>query len=479
MKTIYSVALDSEINDQILYQIIRNDGQEDLLFATYSPSSGNGRQTGIVTKIILPKKGDRSIHGNVEFYPKYFERALKIAATRKEGLAFIHSHPFPGWQYMSGPDVIAETRLAPPTFGGTGLPLVGMTCGSDGAWSARFWVKNGKERRSYIRKWCTTVRVVGSSLKIHFNNDLVKPRLDSQKQLRTISAWGEQTQKDLSRVRVGIVGLGSVGSIVVEILARTGFSNFTLIDFDSVERKNLDRTLGIYPEDIGIAKVKAICKSIKKSATSPDLQIQRCEYSVCEEQGFKMILDCDIVFSCVDRPWPRQILNFISYAHMIPVIDGGIKVRTNKSNTRLVGSDWRAHVVGPHKMCLECIGQYQAEFAKLESEGYLDDPEYIEGSNADLPTEFSENVFPFSTHLAAMEVLQALSILISPSGISDLGQQSYHFVTGKMDIDRGRCNENCFYGTIIGSGDTLGLRPYGKHIAAEVARHNRQNSQFN
>jgi molybdopterin/thiamine biosynthesis adenylyltransferase len=473
MKSVYSVVIGESINTQLLDHIIRDDGQEDLLFATYSPSSGNNRLTGIITSVILPNEGDRLVHGNVEFYPQYFERALKLATERKEGLVFIHSHPYPGWQRMSEPDVEAETRISPAVFGATGMPLIGMTAGSDGTWSARFWVKNANMRRSYIRQWCSSVRVVGSSLRIHFNNNILKPRFDAEKQLRTISAWGRQTQEDLSRLRVGVVGLGSVGSIVAEILARTGFSYFTLIDFDGVEKKNLDRTLGIYNENIGEAKVKVIAESIRKSATSPNVQIQKCEYSVCEEQGYKEALDCDLIFSCVDRPWPRQILNFISYAHMIPVIDGGIKVRTNKTNTRLVGSDWRAHTVGPNKVCLECIGQFQSEFAKLESEGYLDDPEYIEGSDVYLPKEFNENVFPFSAHLAAMEVLQALSVLIAPSGIADVGQQNYHFVTGAMDVERGNCDSNCFYSSIVGRGDTLGLRPYGYHKAAEEARKNR------
>lgn len=473
MKKEYTVAIEEGINSELLNHLIRSDGQEDLLFATYTRSFGRKRESAILSNLILPKEGERKVDGNVEFYPEYFERALSVANKRKEGLVFLHSHPFPGWQNMSATDIVAEKRISPAVFGVTGLPLLGMTAGSDGTWSARFWNKNTKKKRSYRRKWCSSVRVVGQGLSIYFNDNLLKPNFDTEKQLRTISAWGKATQEDISRLRVGIVGLGSVGSIVAEILARTGISYFTLIDFDSVEIKNLDRTSGVFDGDVGKAKVRAIAKSIKRSATSPKVKIRKCKFSICEETGFREALGCDIIFCCVDRPWPRQILNYLSYAHLIPVFDGGIKIRTNKKNTKLVGADWRSHTIGPGRICLECIGQYTSEMAKLESEGYLDDPNYVEGSNIKLPSQFSENVFPFSAHLAGMEVLQALSLLISPSGISNVGQQNYHFTTGNMDIERNNCHSNCYFPTIIGLGENSGFKPFGKHPVAEKARKDR------
>jgi hypothetical protein len=261
-----------------------------------------------------------------------------------------------------------------------------------------------------------------------------------------------------------------VGSIVAEILARMGVSYFILIDFDIVERKNLDRTHGVFPKNLGESKVKAIAESIRRSATSPNVYIDVVQYSICELEGFQTALNSDILLSCVDRPWPRQACNLISYAHLIPVVDGGIKVRTNKNNTKIVGADWRAHTVGNERPCLECLGQYRSEIAKLESEGYLDDPEYIEGMSEKFK-EAHENVFPFSAHLAAMEVLQLLSLFIAPSGVADVGLQTYHFVPGRMDVEESKaCNEFCFFPGIIAKGDSAGVSVWGSHPKAEEAR---------
>ena len=115
--------------------------------------------TALINEIILPLPGEREVHGNASFQPEYFERSLQLAKSRSAGLAFLHSHPSPGWQSMSSDDINAELSHSPAAHGITGLPLVGLTIGSDGAWSGRFWER--RKPRSCERKPCTSVRVVG------------------------------------------------------------------------------------------------------------------------------------------------------------------------------------------------------------------------------------------------------------------------------------------------------------------------------
>lgn len=466
----YSAIIPDEYHQVLHKHLIRLDGQEDLCFATYTPSTGQVRFTGIISSFILPEHNEREVHGNVSFKSNYFERSLKVARSRNEGLVFLHSHPASGWQDMSDDDIVAEERLAPAAKAATNLPLLGMTIGTDLAWSGRFWIKSKDEKRKYERKWCESVRVISEKLSITFNDHLLLPAFDSGKQLRTISAWGQSTQEDLSRLRIGIIGLGSVGSIVGEILARTGFSNFVLIDFDVVEEKNLDRTVFLR-DDVGRSKVNAMKDAIERAATSPKVDIRCIEYSICEGEGYSASLDCDVLFSCVDRPWPRQVINFISYCHLIPVIDGGILVRSNKDNTRLIGADWKVHTVGYQRPCLECLGQYKTANAILEKDGKLDDPSYLQGLDKSQYNEVHENVFPFSSNVASLEVLQLLSLVLSPSGLSNLGQQTFHFVTGELERDKSqKCDPNCFFPSVQGKGDFAGIEVFGKHLVAENAR---------
>jgi hypothetical protein len=422
--------------------------------------------------LILPREGDRLVHGNASFLPQYFERALHEAVAAGAGLALIHSHPGGrGWQGMSDDDVRAEQGHAAAARAATSLPFLGLTLACDQSWSARLWEKT--KPRTYERRDCTHVRVVGEQLLASFNDALApKPRFREHLK-RTISAWGEVAQADLARLHVGVVGAGSVGALIAEALARTGISRVTLIDFDGVEIVNLDRLLHATEADIGRSKVEVLAAALRRSATANAFTVTATEYSIGEEEGFRAALDCDVIFSCVDRPWARSVLNFIAYAHLIPVVDGGIAVKVTRQK-RLRGADWRAHVAAPSRRCLSCLEQYDAALVAAEREGHFDDPKYIEGLPDDHAMRRNENVFAFSMATASLQVLQALSMIVAPLGISNPGEQMHHFTTGRLDVMPPRpCDLSCSYPPLVGRGDRTGLVVTGAHRRAEEARERR------
>jgi molybdopterin-synthase adenylyltransferase len=466
----YSTALPQTVQAGALRHLLRQDDQEDLCFALWYPSVGQSRTTALIQRLVFPEPGERQVHGNASFLPSYFERAVGEAVKAQAGLALLHSHLGPGWQDMSADDIRAEQSHAPAVMGATGLPFVGLTAGTDGAWSARFWIKTGP--RQYDRQWCESTRVVGERLAVTYHDGLI-PRPRFREQLtRTVSAWGPENQAALARLRFGIIGAGSVGFLVGEALARTGMSIIRLLDFDRVEKINLDRLLHATRKDAELRrpKVEVLAKALRESATAENFTVDPLQWSVVEEEGFRAALDCDVLFSCVDRPWPRSVLNLIAYAHLIPVIDGGISVVTKRGNAGLRGADWRAHVAAPTRRCLECLGQYDPADVSLEREGYFDDPKYISGLSDDHLIKRNENVFAFSMSTASFEVLQMLSMVIAPLSVCNPGAQMYHFVTGQLDTRVEDCNGNCLYRGFTAKGDRTGITVTGRHPAAEKAR---------
>lgn len=212
--------------------------------------------------------------------------------------------------------------------------------------------------------------------------------------------------------------------------------------------------------------------SLRRSATAEHPQIIASDRSVVEPEGFATALDCDVLFSCVDRPWPRAALNLVAYAHLIPVVDGGIRVHSRQE--RMSGAEWRAHMAAPGRACLECLGQYDPALVQVERSGLLDDPSYIAGLPSHHPLRRNENIFAFSLATAGAEVLELLRAVVAPSGVADIGAQTFHFTTGTIDRRTAGCANECPYAaSLLVAGDNNGIEVTGRHVLAENARSNR------
>jgi molybdopterin-synthase adenylyltransferase len=420
------------------------EDQEDLTFAYWRPSRGMRRYTAVLNELALPDEGERILQGNVAFTNQYLGRVLDECPDGA-GIALLHSHLGPGWQGMSRDDVVAERdRLAAVVAGRTGLPLVGLTWGTDGTWSARFWLRTG--RREYQRRWASTVRSVGARLRISFHPELNPAPPITEEQVATRSVWGETAQSAIARTRVGVVGLGSVGSIVAEALSRTGVQHITLIDHDVIELRNLDRTLGAYPDDARgrTRKVDASQRLLRRSHTAEHFEAIAIPHSLITEEGLRAALDCDVLICCVDRPWPRHILNKLAYLHLIPVIDGGILARVTEIGT-LAHVDWTIQTVGPERACLYCLAALLRSDAVLDRDGLLDDPDYIQGlSPAERERYMRRNVFAFSLSVAAHEILQLVGLISGNARVGGVGPQRYRAYPGVMEVEQSSaCNDNC------------------------------------
>ena len=343
---------------------------------------------------------------------------------------------------MSEPDVVAERdRLAYPA-GATGLPLVGLTAGIDEHWSARFWCRDGKDM---IRHWCENVRVVGpQSFRAYYDDDATPPRPRRNILKRTFDTWGADAQAKISRLNIGIVGLGSVGAIVAESLARIGVSRLTLIDPDTVEEHNLDRLLHGTKDDIGTLKIQVAKRALERHATANNIHIATLPLSVHDEAAYRAALDCDMLFSCVDRPVARDVLNYLGTAHLIPVVDGGVDVETKPIDDTLLSAHWRAHIVTPYHRCMRCNGQYNSSMVVMELDGSLEDPAYV----ANLPPQErdrNQNVFPFSLGAAALEVNLMLRYLLAEDWWPLVKQQDQQFVVGTSHVINEECKPHCSF----------------------------------
>lgn len=464
----YSAALTGATHARLARHLLREDRQEDLCFLTWRPSTGYDRTTALIDRPLLPEPGERHVHGNVSFEAEYALRAAQGAAQDGLGVAFAHSHP-PGlgWQRLNRVDQIAEARIANVASELTGLPLVGLTLAGDGSWAGRFWSGSGRE---VAPREMESVRVVGEGFLVTFNSTLMPPPVTTGAQERTVHTWGKATHANISRLRVAVAGVGSVGMPIAEILARTGIQHVGIFDFDTVEWVNLDRLRGAGPLDAMLLRPKAHVarRLLDTGSTAPEPQHEVHELSVCEPEGLTRLLDYDIIFSCVDRPWPRHVLNTIAYADLIPVVEGGLIAFQNRDQT-LRNAYWRSTVVRPGRPCLACLGQYDRAHVQVERDGSLDDPSYIEGLPAVSPLRRRENVAMLSASVTSALLQQFVSYVARPSGFGDPGPLRFNIRDHRVEGDQTDCVEGCPFPACTGAGDAR-LDPAGRHISAERAR---------
>ena len=479
--TRFSVAMTSSTDVALREHLLRADGQEDLCLATYRPSSGRKRRTAVLREVMLPREGERAVHGNATFTGDYVLRVAAAAKADSSGVALLHSHPAgSGWQRLSGLDTAAESSYSHLVNTVTGLPFVGLTLAGDDAWSARFWMSNSE------RIWCENVRVLGPQLRVFWNDRLRPPPLSQDSQVRTVSAWGEGIQADMARLRVLVVGAGSVGLDVALRLAATGIESIAVMDYDTVELVNLDRLIGATRSDVALRRSKAeIAERLMRGATTaakPDLHAH--ELSVGTPEGLAVALDFDVLFSCVDRPWPRGVLNTIAYADLVPVIDGGIAIDAFDDGGGMRNATWRTHVLRPGRPCVVCNGQADPAEIVQDRLGLFDDPDYIAraaatrapGGPANSPAR--ENVAVLSAGVSASLLSQFVSLVVAPGGIGDPGPLRYWLSTHTLERMTVATRPHCTVEKAAASGD---LRPVltGPHPAANDRIAERRQAQSN
>ncbi|MFT4259514.1 ThiF family adenylyltransferase [Microbacterium sp.] len=407
-----SIAMTAEVATELDHHLARDDGQEDVCIATYVWSTGAERRTALLRSVVLPREGERFVHGNAEFTGGYVVRAATEARARGEGIVLLHSHPGAhGWQGLSGPDHNTESEYERVARAITGMPLVGMTLATaEQEWSGRIW----HDRTAPT--FAESVRVVGERLNVTWNDAARRRPVGTAFQRRTIAAWGERRQANIARLRVLVIGVGSVGLDVVARLAATGIEHLGVMDIDIVEDLNLDRMIGATREDarVGRRKTEVAARIARQAATAANFTVAVHDVSATTPQGLAAALDYDIIFSCVDRPWPRGVLNVLAYADLIPVIDGGIALDA-LPNGEMRGGTWRAHALVPGRPCMVCNGQLSVNELSLDRAGLLDDPEYIRQSGID-PGLGSPNVAALAASVSAALLAQFVSLVAAPAG---------------------------------------------------------------
>ena len=477
MTRLWSAAMTGAVHDTLAKHLLRADGSEEVAAALYAPSTGELRTTALLSEPVLPRGGERFVHRTAAFTTQYVLRVAQLAASHGSGLALMHSHPLGrGWQGMSTADQSTEASYANLAREITGQPMIGLTLAGDSSWSTRAWDRGYGRSVGWSEGENTRV-FRHDRLDVSWNDKVRPVPVVRESQTRTVHCWGPQMQANIARLRVLVVGVGSVGLTVALALAATGIENIVVMDPDTVRYVNLDRLLGATVLDAATLRSKAslALRLLANAATAAEPKMAALEESVCEPAGLREALDFDVIFSCVDRPWPRHVLNTLAYADLIPVVDGGIHVDPFP-NGGMRGATWRSHVAGPGRPCLACLRQYELQHVALEMDGSLEVPAYIEGLPPGHPLRVRQNISLLAVNCAGALLAQFISLIVHPADIGAPDPLIYRLAPHQLARDRTVCIPRCPFPAMIATGNSR-TDPSGRHEAAESARQDRVQGQ--
>ena len=118
---------------------------------------------------------------------------------------------------------------------------------------------------------------------------------------------GPEGQRKLKKASVLIIGIGGLGSSVIQYLNAAGVGKIGIVDYDKVELSNLNRQLIYKDSDIGKSKVDVTKNYISELNSSTKIEI--FEMRIDEKNLPNIIGDYDILADCSDNLETRLSIN--------------------------------------------------------------------------------------------------------------------------------------------------------------------------
>ena len=134
--------------------------------------------------------------------------------------------------------------------------------------------------------------------------------------------YGAAALPRLAAAHVAIVGVGGVGSWIVEALVRSGIGELTLIDMDDVCITNTNRQLPALAHTIGVSKVDVLAARVAE--INPACRVNRVIEFLTESNADRLLApNFDFVVDAVDRTSIKAVIIARCHARGLPVITSG------------------------------------------------------------------------------------------------------------------------------------------------------------
>lgn len=324
------------------------------------------RHVFTIVKVVLPRAGEvEATPRSLRFTADYIRRVhLEMRERGLAGVATFHTHPeatnaveFSDYDDAQDPGLVSNlTELA------EGTRLVSVVLGHQ-ALCGRVWTVADHSRGM------KALTVVGERfLRMPLNGALPPPPPSLSAAFdRAAALTGTGSLALLGTLTVAVVGVSGIGSLVSELLVRSGCGVVQLIEHDRVRDENLNRILHTTTEHARELREKVRVLGDAIRATGLRTKVLEVPGNVLDLEVVAQLHDADVVIGCLDRDWPRELLSKFSYQFLVPYIDLGTEIGTDESGMSLESLDARVSYVAPGRWCLSCAGYVDPRRTAFES----------------------------------------------------------------------------------------------------------------
>ena len=298
------------------------------------------------------------------------------------------------------------------------------------------------------------VSVVGDDIRIWTDSLDTVSTAYGEKLSQTL---GQGTLKKLQSMRVGVVGCSGTGSIIVELLARNCVGELVIVDNDVLEEKNLNRIVNSVMKDAEqrLSKVAATKTAVARMGLQTNVDVY--ETLTDSPEAVAALIDCDVLFGCVDSAFGRYHLDCLSSAYLIPYFDVGVHIEADGKGA-ITAADAVAHYVHPDGGDMLSRGGYQMEQVNAENWQRTDPRYYAEQRIAGYLAEVGEEqpaVMSVNMQAACMAFNDFLSRIHSfrLDNEQEFATQRFRLVHGCYECEADERGPHQLFSRYKGTGD--------------------------
>jgi hypothetical protein len=162
---------------------------------------------------------------------------------------------------------------------------------------------------------------------------------------------GKNSEKFLTNLTVGLIGLCGGGSHIAQQTAHIGIGNFVCSDYDHIDISNTNRLVCSTPQDAAmkLPKTDITRRTITSANPNANVILINDKWHTNE----LLFRTCDIIFGCVDSFVARDEIERFCRRYLIPYIDIGMDVHENTNGFYISGQSILS-LPGGH--CMRCLG---------------------------------------------------------------------------------------------------------------------------